>query len=611
MKFSKLDTFLLLICLLSVACSSLPDKHQGQNLKSQTLGKTSTLEEIEHMVGQSMSQPHLKSYLATDLFLKANMALTENDYSTAAALFKLLAQLEPEDHFVLKKLAVAHIRAGNLEESKSVLEKLYKVSSDEKVGMILAGVYTGLDLEKEARNLYQLLLSKNNSNEDACIFLGKSFAVEKNYKKALNQLKSCGARDPKNGIYDYYIGKIYIDQGNVQQASKFFESAIKKQPDLPQAIVALGAVYEDKEKHNQAIGLYEKYLKQDPENTTILSKVVQALFFKERYTEVIPYAEKLIDLDPENLNLKVKLGVLYTDAKKYYEAISIFKDLLALAPNSDKILYYLGAIYQELRDFDKSIEYFNLIPSTSGLYSDSSLQMANMLSELAQTEFSESKEEQNFQKSFLSLVNKRLEEVAELRVELSVIKAGYYEGIGDYKSAMETMAVIQDEKNFSNSHKYYLANLYEREKKFQEATDLIMGIVSKEPKNAHAWNFLGYSMLVRGEEPEKAFEYINKAMKLSPQDGYIRDSLGWYYFKKGHISKALAELHFAVKKVPNDVEILKHLAEVYKQIRQYDKARAYLQDALKIVRYPIEKIDILTSIEKLEADRLPASNKMD
>ena len=73
-------------------------------------------------------------------------------------------------------------------------------------------------------------------------------------------------------------------------------------------------------------------------------------------------------------------------------------------------------------------------------------------------------------------------EIKEMRVEFSVIKSGYYEGIGFYKEAMETMMVVQDEKSFSTQHKYYLANLYEKEKKFTESTALVMTILETEPK---------------------------------------------------------------------------------------------------------------------------------
>jgi len=325
---------------------------------------------------------------------------------------------------------------------------------------------------------------------------------------------------------------------------------------------------------------------------------------------VIPYAERLSDLEPENLNLKVKLGILYTDSKKYHEAISVFRDLLVAAPHSDKILYYLGAIHQDLKKYSESIEYFNQIPTESGLYTDSSVQMANMLSTLAQNEY-QNKKEAKWKDRFVQFVNSKLDEFKDMRVEFSVIKSGFYESIGQSKEAMEAMMVVQDEKNFSTQHKYYLANLYEKEKKYEESTSLIMTIIEKEPKNAHAWNFLGYSLLVRGEDPDKAFEYIQTALKISPDDGYIRDSLGWYYFKKGQYEKALTELEFAFKKVPEDVEILKHLATLHKKMNDHSRAKSYLESALKLVRYENDKNDIMLQMEELDRARLPASGKLD
>lgn len=559
---------------------------------------------LEEMVIQAKTNESTLNYLAGDLFLKGNMSLLEGDYATAAVLFKHLSLLVPDDQFIQKKYAITLIREGELETAMTVLEKLYVSTKDEKVGLILAGVYTGLDKEEEARAMYRTLLAANPKNEDACIFLGKSLAVSKNTNKAIAQLNACAANDKTNGMYDYYIGKIHLEMGQVPKAAESFKKAYGRQANLGQAVSALGILLEEREKHDEAISIYKKYLDKQKSDTTILTRVVQVLFLKERFAEVIPYAERLSDLEPENLNLKVKLGILYTDAKKYPEAISVFKDLLHAAPQSDKILYYLGAIHQEMQEYQESIEYFNQIPSTSGLYTDSSVQMANMLSTLAQ-------QNKDYSNRFLSFVNSKVEEFKDMRVEFSVIKAGFYEGTGRYKDAMETMMVVQDEKNFSTHHKYYLANLYEREKKYAESTALVMSILEKEPKNAHAWNFLGYSLITRGEEMDKAYEYIQTALKLSPEDGYIRDSLGWYYYKKGHINKALTELETAFKKVPDDVEILKHLAIIHKELKDYKKAKGFFESALKQARYQNEKREILSQIEQMERDRIPASDKID
>lgn len=565
---------------------------------------------LEEMVLQAKTNESSLNYLATDLFLKGNMSLLEGDYATASVLFKHLVELVPNDEFVQKKYAITLIREGNFEVAEGVLQKLYTIRKDEKVGLILAGVYASLDKEKKSREIYRAILAKNPRNEDACIFLGKSLAVGKETQKAIKQLKACAAKNKNNGMYDYYIGKIYLDMGQVPKAMDSFKTAYKRQPDLGQAVSALGILLEEREKHQAAIQIYEKYLKNQPNDAAILNRLVQVLFLKERFAEVIPYAERLSDLEPDNLNLKVKLGILYTDARKYPEAISVFKDLLTAAPGSDKILYYLGAIHQEMSEYQESIEYFNQIPSSSGLYTDSSVQMANMLSTLAQSEH-HNEESSEWKTEFLKFVNAKIEEFKDMRVEFSVIKSGFYEGTGQYKQAMETMMVVQDEKSFSTQHKYYLANLYEREKKYEESTALVMSILEKEPKNAHAWNFLGYSLLVRGEHMDKAFEYIQTALKISPDDGYIRDSLGWYYFKKGEMKKALQELETAFKKVPDDIEILKHLAIIHKELKNYKRAKNYFESALKHVRYLSDKKEILTQMQELESDRIPASDKID
>src|SRR5690606_38673644 len=115
--------------------------------------------------------------------------------TTASVLFKHLVTLVPDDEFIQKKYAVSLIRVGDLEGSKQVLEKIYHAGKEEKVGLILAGVYTGIDKEEDARKIYQKILKKNPKSEDACVFLSKSYAMGKQVDRALKQLQTCAKRD--------------------------------------------------------------------------------------------------------------------------------------------------------------------------------------------------------------------------------------------------------------------------------------------------------------------------------------------------------------------------------------------------------------------------------
>jgi tetratricopeptide (TPR) repeat protein len=164
-------------------------------------------------------------------------------------------------------------------------------------------------------------------------------------------------------------------------------------------------------------------------------------------------------------------------------------------------------------------------------------------------------------------------------------------------------------ENFSENHKYYLASLYDKVSEYKKSEKLVFEIVEKNPKNAHAWNFLGYSLIERKENMPKAFEYISKALEISPNDGFIRDSLGWYYYKIGKIDLALDELLKAIKVEPKDVSIQKHLAIIYSEKREFSKARSHIVEAIRYSKEKKEVQELNEALKSIESKRLPASFK--
>ena len=114
-------------------------------------------------------------------------------------------------------------------------------------------------------------------------------------------------------------------------------------------------------------------------------------------------------------------------------------------------------------------------------------------------------------------------------------------------------------------------------------------------------------MLERNESLDKAYEYIKKATDLSPKDGYIKDSLGWYYFKKGELKKALEVIMEANKLVPNDISINKHLAIIFTNMKDFSKAKFYVKKALESASTDSEKQELMDVLKELDQKRVPAS----
>jgi tetratricopeptide (TPR) repeat protein len=198
--------------------------------------------------------------------------------------------------------------------------------------------------------------------------------------------------------------------------------------------------------------------------------------------------------------------------------------------------------------------------------------------------------------------------VEALKIEFQMMLATYFEGLKDYSRAIASIEKVRHQGDYSEGHDYYLASLYEKVDDFRKARNIVQEILDKNPKNAHALNFLGYSMLENDEDLKKAYSLIRKAIELKPNDGYIRDSLGWYYYKTGQVDKALKELTRAFELVESDVVIAKHLAIIYRDLKKYDKAKKFFVEALKNCKLESERRDVLKELGGLQEERLPASS---
>ena len=73
------------------------------------------------------------------------------------------------------------------------------------------------------------------------------------------------------------------------------------------------------------------------------------------------------------------------------------------------------------------------------------------------------------------------------------------------------------------------------------------------------------------------FQLIEQAHKLSPDDAYILDSLGWVHFRMGDLKRARDYLERAYAAKP-EAEVAIHLAEVLWSAGERDGARKLLRE---------------------------------
>ena len=85
---------------------------------------------------------------------------------------------------------------------------------------------------------------------------------------------------------------------------------------------------------------------------------------------------------------------------------------------------------------------------------------------------------------------------------------------------------------------YQLADMYKDAGRHPDAEKALRQLLSAEPANANALNYLGYLLALRGDRLDEAIDLVRKALVAEPDNGAFLDSLGWAYFRKGDLGEA-------------------------------------------------------------------------
>jgi len=105
-------------------------------------------------------------------------------------------------------------------------------------------------------------------------------------------------------------------------------------------------------------------------------------------------------------------------------------------------------------------------------------------------------------------------------------------------------------------------------------------LIELTPESAQALNALGYTLVDRTPRIAEGLDLIEKALKLTPEDPFILDSMGWALFRMGKLDDAESYLRRAMTERP-DPEIAAHLGEVLWAKGDHARAQDIWQAQLK------------------------------
>ena len=103
------------------------------------------------------------------------------------------------------------------------------------------------------------------------------------------------------------------------------------------------------------------------------------------------------------------------------------------------------------------------------------------------------------------------------------------------------------------------------------------------PDQPQILNYLGYSLVERGEKLDEALAMIERAVATQPENGAIVDSLGWVLFQLGEYEDAVVHLENAAALEAVDPVVNDHLGDAYWAVGRLTEARFQWNRALSFM----------------------------
>ncbi len=500
-------------------------------------------------------------------FLWASHAENNKQYSEAQEAYEKALICDPDSRYVLRKLPLLLIKMGKYKGAAQWLRKIIEDNPDDITDRLLLA---RIDLRngeiEEAAQLYKDVLRLNPEDETVLLRLGFLYSQQNRYSDAEKTFKQALSLNQDSLFAHLYLARLATQTGDYTEAATWYEKALDLNWSSELAL-ELAEFYGVLKKYDHVESLYRSVLEITPNDEQASLGLVHTLLLQEREEEALEELRRLRELSEEPEQIDMLTSRIFLRAGRLDEAAKILETIVQNEESSEAA-YMLAVIRYEEKSFQEALDILGKIVPDSGPYQDSvSLQVRI---------FMEKKQEHQAIALLEQVLSNEIGNtpalyalLASLYMEQNLMKEGY--------------EILQNalERYPDNEQLYFeYGLLLEQDGKQQQAIVSMEKVLELQPNHAEALNYIGYTWADNNINLKKALEYIQKSIALKPDNGYIRDSLGWVYFRLGKLDKAIEEILGALELEPDDPHIFEHLGDIYREQGKNNKAgEAYLRAA--------------------------------
>ncbi|MCK4767755.1 MAG: tetratricopeptide repeat protein, partial [Desulfobacula sp.] len=416
--------------------------------------------------------------------------------------------------------------------------------------------------KKELVEILNRILVLDPKNKETFLRLAKIYMEGGETPEALILLKKMVGQFPDYYVAWFYLGEVYLAEKQYELAKIQFLKTLELEPDLVESrfqLIKILNIQNTRENNSKILKIYEEIFEIEPNNYR--ARLGRALHHYKTNIKV-KAANQFMALgrDAESDSRLVMIAVdEYISDKKFEDAVIVFSQMLKGNPESSTLNFFTGMAYEAIEDFEKAVSYYLKIRPVHSQYKKTVLNIAFLYKKLGEPQ------------TAINYLEKEYK-VLPKDIDIIIYLASFYEKDENYKKAIHLLKKGLGDFSENTSLLFRLGAVQDKAGFKEDSISTMKKIIKIDPKDASALNYLGYSYADLGIKLDKALSLIKRAYEIKPDDGYITDSLGWVYYKKGEYEKAVEYLEKAAESTSFETIIADHLGDAYQKTNQLKKA---------------------------------------
>jgi tetratricopeptide (TPR) repeat protein len=415
-------------------------------------------------------------------------------------------------------------------------------------------LYENRDFEK-AVEYYRKALELKPQNDYIVLKLAQSLIHQRKSQAAFDLLLPLSEQQsPYSGEADILLASICLLQKKEMTAVSFLNHALSLNPSDKNIYIALSRLYEELGLKTEAIQTNRKAQERYPFELHFKTRLGVLYFLESRFEESLAAYEQAYALDSRDLKVLLGLALCHDRLGNPEKAVRFFESALEIDPLNRTIYEEIIRLKSGLEDWPGAFatceQLVSMTPDSPGGY----LRYAMLCLRSGQIEKGI---------KYLEKHRERFPRNADVPFWL----ARLYEKKSDPESAeanyQKCISIAPD--RFDCRYRYALL-LHARGAR-KESIRQLKEALALNGEHAPSLNLLGYLLLETDAPINEALSYIERALKLEPENPAYLDSMGWALYKKGQLEEALLYLEKAFAKSQEKV-IEKHLLRVRRAIAE-------------------------------------------